>query len=97
MGENASGGEPDSAPRYVKLSVRPQVGPEAVGGQRHVVIEPDAHPRREGALLHPRQLNIHIPLQPAVKKDLPLVRGRELSDGLALRIAVLFGPVGPDP
>jgi len=90
VGEKPSGGDPTRAPFT-------QVGPAAVGRERQIVIETDAHAGRERVLLNLGELAIHQPLQPAVEEDLAPVGAGEFGNGGAGGVAEFLGPVGPDP
>src|SRR5580658_4055761 len=73
---------PDAAPGYVKRAVRPQVGATAIGGESKIVIQADPHSRLARVLLDLGELAVHVPLQPAVEKNLALMFGGKPADGV---------------
>ena len=90
-------GRADPASGYIELPMRPEVGSATVGRQRQILIQTNSHPRLAGVLLDAGELAVDVPLQPAVEENFALVFSGKLPNGVAVRIAKRFGPVGPDP
>ena len=77
--------------------MRPQVGAEAVGGQRQIVIEADAEPALARMFLGRPQLAIQLPLQILVKQNAAAVFAGECLRRGGFRILVWLRPRSPVP
>ena len=59
----------DAAARDIEGTVRPKIGPAAIGGKRQIVIETDRQALRFRVLLRSRKLPIDMPLHPLIEQD----------------------------
>ena len=97
LGGEAVRGRSHAAAGHEERAVRPQVGTAAIRRQRQIVIQADGQAFLDRVALGSAQLLVQLPLRVLVQKHGRALFLLETARRLRLGIAVLRGPVGPDP
>ncbi len=77
--------------------MRPEVGTEAIGGEREIMIQTDAQAASQSMFVGGAELLIQLPLQILVKQNVASLFPREFLRGGGFRILILDRPGAPVP